>query len=65
MVRRILLLTCCLAVSGTAVSGQVLELEGRYWPASLTGSVRVTGGHGEIPSDLNTVDLKSDLGLKD
>jgi hypothetical protein len=65
MVKRLLLVTCCLALSGTAAYGQVLEIEGRYWPASFTGTARVTGGHGEVPSDLNTVDLKGDLGLKD
>ena len=65
MVKRLLLVASCLASVGTVASAQVLELEGRYWPATLTATVRVTGDHAEVPSDLSTIDLKSDLGLKD
>ena len=65
MVKRLLLVASCLASVGTLSSAQVLELEGRYWPATLTATVRVTGDHAEVPSDLSTIDLKSDLGLKD
>jgi hypothetical protein len=65
MANNLLLAACCLVVTAPAALGQALELEGRYWPASLTATVRVTGGHAEIPSDLDTVNLKNDLGLKD
>ncbi len=65
MARKLLLVVCGLSLAGTSALGQSLELEGRYWPASLDATVRVTGGHNEVPSDLDTVDLKSDLGLKD
>jgi hypothetical protein len=65
MVKRVLLVASCLVPVGTFAFAQVLELEGRYWPAVLTGTVRVTGDHGEVPSDISTINLKSDLGLKD
>lgn len=65
MVKRVLLVASCLVPVATLASAQVLELEGRYWPAALTATVRVTGDHGEVPSDLATINLKSDLGLKD
>jgi len=65
MVKGLLLVASCLASVGTVASAQVLELEGRYWPATLTATIRVTGDHAEVPSDLSTIDLKSDLGLKD
>jgi hypothetical protein len=55
---------CCVAVSGTFASAQVLEVEERYWPATLTATVRVTGD-GQLSSDLTTIDLKDDLGLQD
>ena len=65
MVKRALMCASCLVLLWSPASAQVLELEGRYWPATLTSSVRVTGDQGEVPSDLSTIDLKSDLGLKD
>ena len=46
-------------------AAQTLELEGRYWPATLTAQVNVTGGHPDIPPSLTTINLKDDLGLKD
>jgi hypothetical protein len=64
MSKGLVLVACCLAVSGTFGSAQVLEVEGRYWPATLTATVRVTGD-GQVPSDLTTIDLKDDLGLQD
>ena len=65
MVKRVLLVASCLVPVGTLSSAQVLELEGRYWPAALTATVRVTGDHANVPSDISTINLKSDLGLKD
>lgn len=65
MVKRVLLSAGCLVLVGTLASAQVLELEGRYWPAALTATVRVTGDHAEVPGDISTINLKSDLGLKD
>jgi hypothetical protein len=65
MVKNVLLVASCLVPVTTLASAQVLELEGRYWPAALTATVRVTGDHAEVPSDISTINLKSDLGLKD
>ena len=65
MVKRVLLVASCFVLVATLASAQVLELEGRYWPAALTATVRVTGDHAEVPSDISTINLKSDLGLKD
>jgi hypothetical protein len=65
MFKGLVLVACCLAFLGTSASAQVLEVEGRYWPASLTATVRVMGDSGQVPSDLATIDLKDDLGLKD
>jgi hypothetical protein len=52
-VTRSILAVCCLVRSLGAAVAQVLELEGRYWPASLSATVRVTGGSGEIPGELD------------
>jgi hypothetical protein len=65
MTSRLLLVAGCFAALGSPASAQVLELEGRYWPATLASTMRVTGAHGEVPADLATIDLKSDLGLRD
>jgi hypothetical protein len=65
MTSRLLLVAGCFAALGSPASAQVLELEGRYWPATLASTMRVTGAHGEVPADLATIDLKGDLGLRD
>ena len=49
----------------TSAASQTLELEGRFWPATLTATVNVTGGRTDIPPELTTINLKDDLGLKD
>lgn len=54
-----------LALVSAQAAAQTVELEGRYWPATLTAQVNVTGGRTDIPPSLTTINLKSDLGLKD
>ncbi|HVN75362.1 MAG TPA: hypothetical protein VMT19_03525 [Thermoanaerobaculaceae bacterium] len=56
----------CAVLVATWASGsgaQTVELEGRYWPATLTARVRVLDGQTDVPPDLSTIDLKDDLGL--
>jgi hypothetical protein len=53
------------ALVASAAASQTLELEGRFWPATLAAQVNVTGGRTDIPADLTMINLKDDLGLKD
>jgi len=54
-----------LALATAPLAAQTIELEGRFWPATLTSQVNATGGRTDIPPELTTIDLKDDLGLKD
>ncbi len=65
MTGRVLLAAGCLVMAGGVASSQVLELEGRYWRPTLTSTIRILGDHGEVPPDLATIDLKTDLGVQD
>jgi hypothetical protein len=63
MAKAAAVLACAGTLACVVASAQTLELEGRYWPATLTGQVRVTGGNAQAPDSLAVVDLKDDLGL--
>jgi len=65
MLHRALLFGVCFGLAAGAASAQSIELEGRYWPATLTSTVKVTGGQAELPSGIDQLDLKGDLGVKD
>jgi len=52
-------------LAAAPLAAQTVEIEGRFWPATLDAQVKVTGGLTGIPPELSTIDLKSDLGLKD
>ena len=53
------------ALVTTPAAAQTIEFEARFWPATLTAQVNVTGGRTDIPPSLTTINLKDDLGLKD
>jgi len=53
------------ALAAVPLAAQTVEVEGRFWPATLDSTVNVTGGRTDVPPELTTIDLKSDLGLKD
>jgi len=45
------------ALAAGWASAQTIELEGRYWPATLTARVQVLNGQTGVPPDLSTIDL--------
>ncbi len=54
-----------LSLAAAPLAAQTVEVEGRFWPATLNARVNVTGGRTDVPPSLTTIDLKDDLGLRD